>query len=129
MLVLTPWNARSVALFSWQLTHVRLATTVWLAVDSDGVVVILKPPVTKFEPWQLEQAAPASGMWVDSCAASAGTPYQAAPVPWQLAHDSALTAVWPVEDSSGVLVSLKPVPLSVSLTAWQPEQSALLTGM
>ena len=81
MLLLTPWNARSVALFSWQLTHVRLATTVWLAVDSDGVVVILKPPVTKFEPWQLEQAAPASGMWVDSCVASAGTPYQVAPVP------------------------------------------------
>src|SRR5229473_1870423 len=167
MLLLTPWNARSVALFSWQLTHVRLATTVWLAVDSDGVVVILKPPVTKFEPWQLEQAAPASGMWVDSCVASAGTPYQAAPVPWQLLQPplpsamwlaapavptvpggtttdtpyhampalwqlwqlSALTAVWPVEDSNGVLVSLKPVPLSVSLTAWQPAQSALLTGM
>src|SRR5258706_6987409 len=95
MLLLTPWNARSVALLSWQLTHVRLATAAWLAVDSDGVVVILKPPVTKFEPCQLEQAAPASGMWVDSCPASAGTPYQAPPVPGHLSHDRPSTAPSP----------------------------------
>src|SRR5437879_5996561 len=63
MLVLTPWNARSVALFSWQLTHVRLATTVWLAVDSDGAVVILKPPVTKFAPWQLWQLSALTAVW------------------------------------------------------------------
>jgi len=40
------------------------------------------------------------------------TPYHAMPAPWQLWQLSALTAVWPVEDSNGVLVSLKPVPLS-----------------
>jgi len=51
------------------------------------------------------------------------------PAAWQLWHDSALTTVWLVDDSCGVVPILKPVPLSVSVAAWQPAQSAVLTGM
>ena len=49
-------------MFSWQLMQVRLDTAVWDATGITGVVVILKPPVTKFDPWQLVQTAVDCGM-------------------------------------------------------------------
>ena len=53
---------RSVALFSWQLAHVRLDTAAWATTDSTGVLVILNPPVTKLDAWQLLQTAVDMGM-------------------------------------------------------------------
>src|SRR3974390_1360116 len=103
MLLPTPWNPRSVALLLGRLGHVPGATPVCPVTDSTGEVVILKPPVTKFDVWQplAVQLAVPIGRWLDSCVTSDGTPYQADPVWWQVAHDSALTAVCPVDDSSG----------------------------
>src|SRR5271165_4196328 len=57
------------------------------------------------------------------------TPYHAMPELWHVLHVRALTAVCPVDDSKGVVVSLNPVPLSVSVEAWQATQSDVLTGM
>ena len=57
------------------------------------------------------------------------TPYHAMPELWQVWQVSALTAVWPLADNNGLVASLNPVPLSVSVEAWQPAQSALLTGI
>src|SRR6266478_1030583 len=78
--------------------------------------------------WQLLPPLP-SAMWLAAPAVptvpggtTTDTPYHAMPAPWQLWQLSALTAVWPVEDSSGVLVSLKP-PCEVELALWQPTQS------
>src|ERR1700752_3295794 len=114
MLLATPWNARSVPLFSWQPTQGRLATAVGPVTDSTGEVPgvpeIWKPPVTKLDAWQplaLQVALPI-GMWLARCVASdVVPPYQAAPVPWQLAHVTELTAWWPAAPSDGVEPILK----------------------
>jgi len=58
MLLATPWKFRSVELFSWQLLQV-VETYEWLAALITGEVVILKPPVTKFDAWQPLQTDPA----------------------------------------------------------------------
>src|SRR6267154_4992621 len=117
MLLATPWNARSAALFSWQLTQVTLDTAAWPATDSDGVLAILKPFVTKLEAWQAVHAAPAIGMCADSCVTSDGTPYQAAPVPWQLAQLTEDTAACPAAASDGVVVIANPP--TVKFEVWQ----------
>src|SRR4029077_3457320 len=129
----TPYQADPVA---WQLAHDSDDTTACPAAASDGVVVILKPPTAMLVAWHAVHPPVPSAMWLadpDVATVPGGTtivvPYHAMPAAWQLWHDSALTAVWPVDDSDGVPVTLKPVPLSVSVTAWQATQSALLTGM
>src|SRR6266403_2152400 len=116
--------------------YVTGVQTCALPISSCGAVPILKPPTAMVVAWQLLQPPLPSAMWLAAPevptvpgGTTTDTPYHAMAALWQLWQLSALTAVWPVEDSNAVLVSLKPVPLSVSLTAWQPEQSALLTGM
>src|SRR5579864_2492980 len=133
MLVPTPWNARSVPLFSWQPTQVRLDTAVCPVTDSTGAVPgvpeIWKPPVTKLDAWQplaLQVAVPI-GIWLPSCVTSVGTPYQAAPVPWQLAHVAELTAWWPAVPSDGVEPILK-APTAMVLP-WQVTQSPVPSAM
>jgi hypothetical protein len=49
---------------------------------------------------------------------SAGSPNQAAPVPWQLAQLTADTAAWPAAARFGTVVILKP-PAANPLLAWQ----------
>src|SRR6267154_1637043 len=127
MLLATPWNARSVALFSWQLTQVRLDTAAWPATDSVGVLAILKPFATKLEAWQAVQAALEIGMCVDSCVTSDGTPYQAAPVLWQLAQLTEDTAACPAAASDGVVVIANPP--TVKVDAWQVLQSPVPSAM
>src|SRR6266481_3294844 len=90
--------------------------------------------------WQLLQPPLPSAMWLAAPAVptvpggtTTDTPYHAMPAPWQLWQLSALTAVWPVEDSSGVLVSLKPVPWPVPANGplpapWQLVQLSLVTA-
>ena len=87
-------------------------------------------------PWQVLQSPLPIAMWLaapEVPTVPGGTtivaPYQAIPEAWQVWHVSALTAVWPADESTGLPVSLNPVPLSVSVEAWQAPQSALLTGM
>src|SRR5258708_15960379 len=108
MLAATPWNARSVALFSWQLSQATLDTAAWPATDRLGELVILKPPTTKLDAWQAPHAALAIGKCVASCVTSDGTPNQAAPVPWQLAHVTEATTACPAAASDGVVPILKP---------------------
>src|SRR5712671_5038302 len=87
--------------------------------------------------WQLLQPPLPSAMWLAAPAVptvpggtTTDTPYHAMPALWQLWQLSALTAVWPVEDSNGVLVSLNPVPVIASLLAWHVvPQSAEATGI
>jgi hypothetical protein len=67
MALATPWNARSAGVLLWQLSQAVDCTVVWPATDSNGVLLILKPPVTKAdaaEPWHplAVQDAPAIGM-------------------------------------------------------------------
>src|SRR2546427_7334136 len=82
--------------------------------------------------WQLLQPPLPSAMWLAAPevptvpgGTTTDTPYHAMPAPWQLWQLSALTAVWPVEDSSGVLVSLKPVPLDRKSTRLNSSHSQI----
>src|ERR1700739_3805187 len=86
--------------------------------------------------WQALQSPVPSAMWlpaptvptVPGGTTSALTPYHAIAALWQLAPDSAFTAVWPADVSTGLAVILKP-PCEVELELWQAPQSADPIGM
>jgi hypothetical protein len=66
-------------------------------------------------------------MWLASCVTSDVTPYQAAPVAWQLAHVTDATAWWPGVASDGVEPILK-APTAIVLP-WQVLQSPVPSAM
>jgi len=135
MLVSTPWNVRSAAFASWQVSQAGTAeaTAVCAATDITGVVVMWNPPVPKLvAEWQpLQATVPedrlSGGMCVDA-GVTMLTPvgsFQVSPIVWQLWHEIALSVVWPAAESTGVPLSTKPAPLLVivslaPLNAWHP---------
>src|SRR5882757_3643182 len=131
MLVATPCQvivAGFIELISWQARHCWPDTTEWPATDRLGEPVILKPPTTKLDAWQAPpHAALAIGKCVASCVTSDGTPNQAAPVAWQLAHVTEVTAACPAAASDGVVPILKPP--TTMLVAWQALQPPVPSAM
>jgi hypothetical protein len=86
MLLATPWKFRSVELFSWQLLQV-VETYEWLAALITGEVVILKPPVTKFDAWQPLQTDPAFVvMWFAADVTVVAPNHLVCVVAWQLSQ-------------------------------------------
>jgi hypothetical protein len=130
-----PYQAALAA--AWQVLQLRLATAAWPAAASVGVVVILKPPVTKFDAWQVLHPPVPSAMWLADPGVptvpggtTIVTPNHAMPEPWQLAQATVEpTAVCPAADSAGVAVRWKPVPVIESLEVWQLEQSSEASGI
>src|ERR1700741_2736741 len=107
MFVPTPWNATSVVVLLWQLSHV-VETNACVAAFSTGELVVLKPPVAKFCAWQDEQSVPPlNTMWVDRLVTRLVTPYQASPNAWHEAHPLLMLA-WFI-----------PVPVNVAVLVWQ----------
>src|SRR6266446_238964 len=137
MLVATPWKLRWVEVLSWQDgPHARLETAAWPATDSTGELAILKPPVMKFDAWQVLQPPVPSAMWLAAPVVptvpggtTIVTPNHAMPELWQVWQVNDDTAVWPAADSAGVVLIWKPVPVIASAVAWQALQCAEAIGM
>src|SRR6266436_6388876 len=132
--VVTPYHIALAA--AWQLSQVWLETAAWPAAASDGAVAILKPPVTKFDVWQVLQPPVPSAMWLAAPVVptvpggtTIVTPNHAMPELWQVWQVNDDTAVWPAADSAGVVLIWKPVPVIASAVAWQALHSAEETGM
>src|SRR5260221_5202451 len=114
--VVTPYHIALAA--AWQLSQVWLETAAWPAAASDGAVAILKPPVTKFDVWQVLQPPVPSAMWLAAPVVptvpggtTIVTPNHAMPELWQVWQVNDHTAVWPAAASAGGLPVLKPGPV------------------
>src|SRR5437870_5459972 len=101
-MLVTPWKVRLLGLFSWQLLQV-VETYAWLAALITGEVVILKPPVTKFDAWQPLQTDPAFDvMWLAPDVTVVAPNHIVFVVAWQLSQVRLETAAWPAAASTGV---------------------------
>src|SRR5260221_8518614 len=107
--VVTPYHIALAA--AWQLSQVWLETAAWPAAASDGAVAILKPPVTKFDVWQVLQPPVPSAMWLAAPVVptvpggtTIVTPNHAMPELWQGLQNKDGPAAWPAAapDRAGV---------------------------